>query len=793
MPKQEKICLCINFYISCGQQLQFNFVPLMKKGIFSKIKTDTRQYEPEFYSWIADISEIAFFKFDRNFKLLEINNILLERLGYKADELSGKNVTLFISDSSKEAFMHSFSGKPERKPVEIRFCDKNMFELPHDVYFFKPEDESMPVGCLCIEIDKLAKTLKSISKSEEKYRILSELTADAASSALIFPNGSIQREWSITRLTDLFGYEPEDLDSVEKWEKFVHPDDKTLFYSSLSKIKLGKDICEEFRVITKSGQTRWLSNSIFVRPVEGAIRVISAAKDITDRKTAEENLKKSEENYRSLSNNIPDCVIRLTPSLEYAYINPAGRELLSLEENPPETNNNSIDPIHHFIKSNSNKCIQNKTMLELQSESNGKFYEWKFVPELKDAGIQSVLVIARDITQLKNSEKEIKEARDIAEKNDRLKSAFLANMSHEIRTPLNAILGFTQLLKDGNQNKETTDKIVDILNNSGNQLLSVINDIMDISKIEAGELLVKLAGFNIYHLLEEIYQVFAGQAKLNNHKICVRLLPLPEELTKNPYILGDRLKVQQILINLMGNALKYTHKGSIELGCGIRENNLLFFVKDTGIGIHPDHYKMIFEPFRQADDSDARKYGGTGLGLAICKSLVQLMGGQIWLESKMGIGSAFYFTIPFTPSRSDSNELIQTISNSVQHLENTVALVVEDDPVNMYFITSLLKKNKIQFLKAGNGKLAVEMVKNHPEIDIVLMDIQLPILDGYDATRQIKQIRPQLPVIAQTAYALYNERENCLKAGCNDYLSKPIKPNLLFDKMALLLQNKKTK
>ncbi len=309
---------------------------------------------------------------------------------------------------------------------------------------------------------------------------------------------------------------------------------------------------------------------------------------------------------------------------------------------------------------------------------------------------------------------------------------------------------------------------------------------MDISKIEAGELLVKLAGFNICHLLEEIHQVFAGQAKLNNNKVNVCLLPLQDELNQNPYILGDRQKVQQILINLMGNALKYTHKGSIELGCIHQESDLLFFVKDTGIGIHPDHFKMIFEPFRQADDSDARNYGGTGLGLAICKSLVQLMGGQIWLESKMGKGSAFYFSIPYTSAKNDGDEPVNTINNSLHFLENKLALVVEDDPVNMYFITSLLKKNKIQFLKAGNGKLAVEMAKNHPEIDIVLMDIQLPIIDGYDATRLIKEIRPQLPIIAQTAYALYNERENCLKAGCNDYLSKPIKPTLLFDKMALL-------
>ncbi|MBI9054528.1 MAG: PAS domain S-box protein [Bacteroidales bacterium] len=387
-----------------------------------------------------------------------------------------------------------------------------------------------------------------------------------------------------------------------------------------------------------------------------------------------------------------------------------------------------------------------------------------------------ILSITRDISERKESEEKLKKAMEKAEESDLLKSAFLANMSHEIRTPMNAILGFSQLLKEKRIEPEKQDKFLDIIVSRSKNLLQIINDIIDISKIEANQLTIENNEFSLKKSLYELYSFF--EAEIYTHNKSHVNLTLSADLSEViGNIRSDEVRLKQILTNLISNAIKFTEKGEIEFGYNVKGDNLEFFVRDTGIGIPEESKKHIFERFRQADDSSTREFGGTGLGLSICKQLVEKLGGEIWFDSKTDKGSIFYFTIPLEMVTQDQSSSELNASNF--DLTGKTILIVEDDLISMTYLEELLIGTKASILKAFNGEKAVEIFKNNANIDIVLMDVYLPKMSGNDATREIKKINAEIPVVMQSAYALPSDKKESFKYGCDDYITKPIDPRLL--------------
>ena len=387
--------------------------------------------------------------------------------------------------------------------------------------------------------------------------------------------------------------------------------------------------------------------------------------------------------------------------------------------------------------------------------------------------IQNEILLSNKNQELQHINKELYIAKERAEESDRLKTAFLQNMSHEIRTPMNAIMGFADLLEGNFDNKVKLKLFTDIIRQRTGDLLDVINDILDISKIESGQLTIKMEEYNLNSLFDELTTFFIEQQKqIGKQQIKLSLLT-PNKHLEN-IIVTDRVKLKQIFINLIGNALKFTYNGTIEFGYKTDDNQLLFFVSDTGIGIPRDKQKVVFERFAQLDQGKSKLVSGTGLGLAIVDGLVNLLGGKITLVSELGKGSTFSFALPIKASHSPLIPPIKIKEPEIYNFKNKTILIVEDDFYNAEYLKEILNGTKAAILQTINGKEAVDMALAQ-SVDLVLMDIRLPDMDGYEATRQIMKQKSNLKIIAQTAYASSDERQNAIDAGCIDYISKPTK------------------
>jgi signal transduction histidine kinase/ActR/RegA family two-component response regulator len=395
------------------------------------------------------------------------------------------------------------------------------------------------------------------------------------------------------------------------------------------------------------------------------------------------------------------------------------------------------------------------------------------------------LIIANKKLSFQNEEKEKRAfelviAKEHAEQSDRLKSAFLANMSHEIRTPMNGIIGFADLLKTPNLTGSEQQEYLELIEQSSTRMLNIINDIVDISKIESGQMDVRLKESDINEQVDYIYTFFKPEMDKKGIRFSVKKALSGDKAV----ITTDREKIYAILTNLVKNAIKYTDEGSIEFGYTIEKQGpepvMEFFVKDTGIGIPKDRQEAIFERFIKADNTDYMARQGAGLGLAISKAFVTLLGGKIWVTSEVKAGkaggSAFYFTIPYNPIQHPKSDIKKVVPDKMSdvNIKNLKILIVEDDEISYLLLSKMLKKISRDILHAENGVEAIEACKTNPDLDLVMMDIKMPGINGYETTRQIRKFNKGVLIIAQTAYGLSGDREKAIKAGCNDYISKPL-------------------
>jgi CheY-like chemotaxis protein len=353
----------------------------------------------------------------------------------------------------------------------------------------------------------------------------------------------------------------------------------------------------------------------------------------------------------------------------------------------------------------------------------------------------------------------------------------MANMSHEIRTPMNGILGFADLLKTPELSGESQKLYIEAITSSGKRMLDIINDLIDISRIEAGQTELKKEKTNVTALLKEMLLFFTPEAE--KKKISLKS---DIRMSDDFEIETDRTKLAQIITNLLKNALKFTPRnGLIELSSWIEDGNHIFFsVSDNGMGVRKELQGKIFERFRQGDRAD--EHEGVGLGLAISRAYVEILGGEIGIESEPGLGSKFFFSLPFEKAAKEETAGISD-TKQAQSTPRLNILVAEDDDLSYFLINETLKKNNISSIHAVDGKEAVDIIRDRHDIDLILMDIKLPVMNGLEATREIKKINPDVPVIAQSAYAGQEDIQRSIEAGCDDYISKPVDIRLLIDKI----------
>jgi PAS domain S-box-containing protein len=532
------------------------------------------------------------------------------------------------------------------------------------------------------------------------------------------------------------------------------------------------------------------------------VGVYGIYRNITDRKKADKALRESEEKLRNILYSSPDAI---TVSDLRGYITECNQaaldifecdndsELIGINANQlviPEMRRRGIEALKTVLRAGFIKNIE----FEIITKKGRQIFVNLSASLIRDSNDRpiGIATITQDISERKAYERNLEKAKDKAEESDRLKSAFLANMSHEIRTPMNAILGFSELLRSEEVAKEVRDEYTKIIHNKGNELMLIINDIIDISKIEAGDIKILKSDMKINDFLKPLHQHYNREKSLMNRDHIQLRLSIPE--MADPVIHTDPARLKQVLYNLINNALKFTQEGFIEIGYTIRNPNVEFLVRDTGIGVRREKQKIIFDRFRQVDESLNSQFGGTGLGLAISKNLVNLLGGEMWIESEENQGSTFYFTLPMLENKTSDKSIKQVQASSgkkageIMDLSGRKILIAEDDSANYLFIESFLKRTNATLLWARDGKETLDIFRADPSLDMILMDLKMPDINGIDATRAIRKTNQKIPVIAITAYAFADDKENSIKAGCNAYLSKPVKIEQLSQILSTYLQ-----
>jgi len=676
--------------------------------------------------------------------------------------------------------------------------------------------------------EKLKNTQEDLLASENKYRQLTDNMND-----IIWElNLNLNFVYISSGIEKVTGFVPSEMIGKNLLH-FVEPRNaetlKNTFATRLNTFNENGDLEStlfKHHQVCKNGDYKWLealSNPI-VNENGKIIGFKGISRDISFQERADEALKLSEDKLSKVFHSAPYVITIIRVSdLKLVEINLVAEEIFGYSRDeflkiPSIEKQIWVDPARRDKYINSIKELQTLKNFEFQFlTKNAKIGTALMTTEYLTVDHElCVLASFEVITQRKEAELLLKEksqeiaaqnleysqlnkellktnedlvkAKEEAEESNRLKTAFLQNMSHEIRTPMNAIMGFSSLLAEQYNNKSKLELFADIINQRCSDLLGIIDDILDIAKIESGLLSINIEECDLNIMFLEILSFFKEhQKRMAKDRINFNLFSLPDP--EENRIMTDSGKLKQIFINLIGNAFKFTESGSIEAGCSLENETgfmdeipkkyLKFYIKDTGIGIRPEQQRRIFERFVQVQNNPQKLQRGTGLGLSIVKGLVEIMKGNIWLESEAGKGSIFYFTIPYVPVDFNIAKIVLPTHTHPYKLQGIKILVVEDDIYNSEYLQEILKNAGFETIFTEFGQEAIQLV-NRNHYDIVLMDIRLPDMDGFEITRQMIKLKPNLKVIAQTAFASDDDRKKTIEAGCVDFISKPVKKEDLF-------------
>ncbi|MBG9386550.1 PAS domain-containing hybrid sensor histidine kinase/response regulator [Caenimonas aquaedulcis] len=550
--------------------------------------------------------------------------------------------------------------------------------------------------------------------------------------------------------------------------------------------RTGKPVAFRTQYRRKDGRLIHVDAAISLAEQSDREIYILSFKDITEQKLASREKRRQQALLHALIDSIPDAISYRDPEGHYLGCNLAFSAIRgkTMEEVAGRTSEELFEePMARDVRARDEEALRSLSMVTLEETialpgGHEAVFETVRNPLRDiDGRLLGILAISRDITDRKKAEEEVRRAKELAEDATRMKSDFLANMSHEIRTPMNAIIGMSHLALKTDLSPRQRDYIGKV-HASGQHLLGIINDILDFSKVEAGKLTIEQAQFGLDGLLENVSNVVG-------HKSSAKGLALVFDVAADVprHLVGDSLRIGQILINYVNNAVKYTDKGQVVISARVQQRSardvlLRFAVEDTGIGLTPEQQGRLFQSFQQADSSTTRKYGGTGLGLAISKDLARLMGGEVGVHSALGHGSTFWFTVRVgIDARAAARPAAPLEAAAATAPEGARILLVEDNDINQHVACEILRDAGFVVEVADNGAVALERVQERPYA-LVLMDMQMPVMDGVTATREIRKLAQfaEMPIIAMTANAMDRDRQRCLDAGMNDFVSKPIDP-----------------
>ncbi len=753
-----------------------------------------------------DRSGEAVFMTDKDGFFTFVNPGFTTIYGYTAADVIGKVTPRILksgmmNDKEYELFWNTLmQGQEIIAELKNKKKDGSIIDIEGSANAILDENKNI-VGFLGIQRDITERKQAEKALHEQEMQFM-DIMNQLPDSIVIHQNGIIV--YANKTALKITGYKEDEFIKTKIFNHIVEKDQKLAYEMIRERLAGRTDIDYEIQVRTKSGNLRdaiiRASETRFLGEPSAVVLLI----DITERKAAEALLRESEEKFRNLAILTPFAIMIYQDDY-WVYTNPAGEKISGYSAQ-------ELYQMHYWdiVAPEYLMLIKERGLKRQEGEPVPTGYEFKILDKdgterwvllngsrIEYHGKPAGLISIADMTSHKKIEQDLIVAKEKAEESDRLKSAFLANMSHEIRTPMNGILGFSELLKMPGLAGEKQQEYIGIIKKSGDRMLNIINDIVDISKIESGQMQVSLSEMNINEQNNELFAFFKPEAESKGIELRRRSgLPYYEG-----FINSDKEKVFAILTNLVKNAIKYTDKGTIEFGynlvaAGQHAAPLLptlaaplptpssvpllgFYVKDTGIGVPANRQKAIFDRFIQADIADTRAFQGAGLGLSIAKAYTEMLGGNIWLESEEGKGSTFYFTIPYHPVLN-----INPVDNISVSTESTIGqpkklkvLIVEDDETSVLLLMLILKKFSRETLVARTGVDAIENCRLNQDIDLVMMDIKMPVLDGYEAARQIREFNKDVVIIAQTAYGLSGDADKAIDAGCNDYIAKPLDSN----------------
>jgi len=748
------------------------------------------------YRLLAENARDIFLFCSNEGKILEANNAAVKSYCYSREELLSKNIAdlevgnkQFSELEIKEALENGVVLETEHYRK-----DGSIFPVEISIQSIVINNDQFLLNVVR-DVSEQKKVEHQLNQNEAKYKFLYENITDIV--CVVEYNDQEELKEKIVEINDVacqkLGYTRDELLNLSFFD--ILKEDAQTFLERRACLGRGENLFAESTLIAKDGREIEVEVKAHMAVIDGKKCFYILARDISNRKAAEQALKASEEKFRSVFNNAKDGIILLNKDegLKIVEINDEACKLLEysreelLGKTPYFFDKNREDPGRlDFID---NKLSANGTYkfedIHITKSGRAVPVEINIHRFLLNNQCYELFMI-RDISERKRNEEKYIRAKEQAEAANRAKSEFLANMSHEIRTPLNVIIGMidltleTELSPEQRNNLQTAKLCAD-------SLLSIISDILDFSKMEAGKLTIEQVNFNFKELLEQTLKIHKLAACKKGLDIGYYLDPdIPECLV------GDPLRIRQVLNNLIDNAIKFCDRGKVALEVkktpfdNPEVQELIFAIKDTGIGISAEEQKKLFKPFSQLDGSITRRFGGTGLGLAISKQLIELMGGKIWVESTKGKGSTFSFILKFKSGKTNK-DIIPPVEFHQAELQKPLSiLLAEDYFTNRLVLVQMLANKGYKVDLAENGVRVLELYKQN-EYDLILMDIQMPVMDGIEAVKRIREMEKgtdkYTPIIAITAYALQGDKERLLAMGIDDYLSKPIDMLELYEKI----------
>ncbi len=734
--------------------------------------------------------------------IIDYNRTFKEMLGYNEEEM--KNVSIstlvhpddieksqhYITQLNKNGYYKDYRGRIFGKDKKIIHIEVNSIALREDGEI---------VGSIDVvrDISGRIETENLLFAAGQRFNALFE------NSPLGIVINSMNGEYLDvnTSMLNILGYSKEELLSTKLYD-IVHLDEWEDLKNKIFEIREGNKAHQslENRFKNKQGELVWvkITATIIEDMHGGQTQIVSLVEDITAWKVSNMLLEENEEKWRHVINNMELGLMEVDIDGKATRVYDRFCELTgySREELLGEI------PLDVLVQDKKYRDIFKKN-LAIRQQGKNSTYELEITKKngesawllisgapLKDEKQNTIgsIGIHMDISPRKKMLHDLELAKKMAEESSKAKENFLANMSHEIRTPMNAVIGMTRLLKESKSEFEKT-KYLDAIESSSQNLLVIINDILDISKIEANKLELEAIPFSLSKVLNDLEQLLSYKTE---EKGILLTFNIDKEIHTN--LIGDSIRLSQILTNLLSNAIKFTKEGQVKCEVTILEDykdkvKLKFVISDNGIGISHEKLEKIFESFTQEDQTTSREFGGTGLGLTITKNLVELQGGKISVSSKKGEGTSFDFDLTYLKNFEEVKDVKEEvkIQNLLKMREKKV-LLVEDHEINKLLAVTILSNWKMNVTHAYNGQEAIDLLKTE-EFDVVLMDVQMPVLDGLSATKIIREMNISTPIIALTANAIKGDQEKCLNAGMNDYVSKPIEPSTLFNKIIFYIND----